>query len=61
MFWILSAPETSAEGLEFYVRRVSEPKSEVPLTHLLFGLRVSEEKEREGLDVNTHGEAAYHM
>jgi len=25
------------------------------------GLRVTEEVEREGLDVNEHGEAAYHM
>jgi Amt family ammonium transporter len=24
------------------------------------GLRVTEEEEREGLDVNYHGEAAYH-
>jgi ammonium transporter, Amt family len=25
------------------------------------GLRVTEEEEREGLDVNSHGETAYHM
>jgi Amt family ammonium transporter len=24
------------------------------------GLRVSEEKEREGLDISSHGETAYH-
>lgn len=36
---IASAPEEGAEQLEFYVRRVSEPKSDVPLTHLLFGLK----------------------
>jgi Amt family ammonium transporter len=28
---------------------------------LLVGLRVTEEEEREGLDVNSHGETAYHM
>jgi Amt family ammonium transporter len=27
---------------------------------LIVGLRVTEEEEREGLDVNSHGEAAYH-
>ena len=26
---------------------------------LVFGLRVSEEAEREGLDITTHGESAY--
>ena len=31
------------------------------IANLLVGLRVSEEEEREGLDVNTHGESAYHM
>ena len=30
------------------------------IADLLVGLRVSEEEEREGLDVNYHGEAAYH-
>jgi ammonium transporter, Amt family len=25
------------------------------------GLRVSEEEEREGLDINSHGETAYHV
>jgi ammonium transporter, Amt family len=25
------------------------------------GLRVTEEEEREGLDINSHGETAYHM
>ena len=28
---------------------------------LLVGLRVTEEEEREGLDINSHGETAYHM
>jgi len=28
---------------------------------LLIGLRVNEEEEREGLDINYHGETAYHM
>jgi len=31
------------------------------IADLLVGLRVSEEEEREGLDVNSHGETAYHM
>ncbi len=31
------------------------------IVDLVVGLRVSEEVEREGLDVNEHGEAAYHM
>ncbi len=31
------------------------------IADLLVGLRVTEEEEREGLDVNSHGEAAYHM
>jgi Amt family ammonium transporter len=31
------------------------------VANLLVGLRVSEEEEREGLDVNSHGETAYHM
>jgi Amt family ammonium transporter len=31
------------------------------ITDLLVGLRVSEEEEREGLDINSHGETAYHM
>jgi Amt family ammonium transporter len=31
------------------------------IVDLIVGLRVSEEVEREGLDVNEHGEAAYHM
>ncbi len=31
------------------------------ITNLLVGLRVSEEEEREGLDINSHGETAYHM
>jgi Amt family ammonium transporter len=30
------------------------------IADLIVGLRVSEEEEREGLDVNYHGEAAYH-
>ena len=30
------------------------------LTDLVIGLRVSEEEEREGLDITTHGESAYH-
>ncbi|MBC8049189.1 MAG: ammonium transporter, partial [Chitinophagales bacterium] len=28
---------------------------------VIFGLRVSEEKEREGLDISEHGERAYNM
>ena len=31
------------------------------IADLLVGLRVSEEEEREGLDINSHGETAYHM
>jgi Amt family ammonium transporter len=31
------------------------------IADLLVGLRVTEEEEREGLDLNSHGEAAYHM
>ncbi|OGA08452.1 MAG: ammonia channel protein [Betaproteobacteria bacterium RIFCSPLOWO2_02_64_14] len=31
------------------------------IANLLVGLRVSEEEEREGLDVNSHGETAYHV
>ncbi len=31
------------------------------IADLLVGLRVTEEEEREGLDVNSHGESAYHM
>jgi Amt family ammonium transporter len=27
---------------------------------LVIGLRVTEEEEREGLDISSHGEAAYH-
>jgi len=30
------------------------------IADLLVGLRVTEEEEREGLDINSHGEAAYH-
>jgi Amt family ammonium transporter len=30
------------------------------LVDILIGLRVSEETEREGLDINEHGEIAYH-
>ena len=30
------------------------------LIDLTIGLRVSEEQEREGLDITTHGETAYH-
>jgi Amt family ammonium transporter len=30
------------------------------IADLIVGLRVTEEEEREGLDVNSHGEAAYH-
>jgi Amt family ammonium transporter len=29
------------------------------IADLVFGLRVKEEEEREGLDINSHGEAAY--
>ena len=31
------------------------------IADIIVGLRVSEEAEREGLDVNEHGETAYHM
>ncbi len=31
------------------------------IADLLVGLRVSEEEEREGLDVSSHGETAYHL
>jgi Amt family ammonium transporter len=31
------------------------------IANLLVGLRVPEEEEREGLDVTSHGETAYHM
>jgi Amt family ammonium transporter len=30
------------------------------ITDLVIGLRVSEEEEREGLDITAHGETAYH-
>jgi Amt family ammonium transporter len=30
------------------------------IADLIVGLRVSEEEEREGLDINSHGEVAYH-
>jgi Amt family ammonium transporter len=30
------------------------------LVDLTVGLRVSEEEEREGLDISSHGETAYH-
>jgi Amt family ammonium transporter len=30
------------------------------LVDLVIGLRVSEEEEREGLDISSHGETAYH-
>ena len=30
------------------------------IADMLVGLRVSEEEEREGLDINSHGETAYH-
>ena len=31
------------------------------IADLIVGLRVTEEEEREGLDINEHGETAYHM
>jgi Amt family ammonium transporter len=31
------------------------------IVDLIVGLRVAEEVEREGLDINEHGEKAYHM
>jgi Amt family ammonium transporter len=31
------------------------------IANLMVGLRVTEEEEREGLDVNSHGETAYHV
>jgi Amt family ammonium transporter len=31
------------------------------ITDVLVGLRVTEEEEREGLDINSHGETAYHV
>jgi len=30
------------------------------IADLMVGLRVTEEEEREGLDINSHGETAYH-
>jgi Amt family ammonium transporter len=30
------------------------------ITDLVVGLRVTEEEEREGLDISSHGETAYH-
>ncbi len=30
------------------------------LVDMIVGLRVSEEEEREGLDISSHGETAYH-
>jgi len=30
------------------------------IANMVVGLRVTEEEEREGLDVNSHGETAYH-
>jgi len=30
------------------------------LIDLVIGLRVNEEEEREGLDISSHGETAYH-
>jgi len=30
------------------------------LVDLVIGLRVTEEQEREGLDISSHGETAYH-
>jgi len=29
------------------------------IADMVFGLRVKEEEEREGLDINSHGESAY--
>ncbi len=37
-----SAPEKDAHGLDFYVRRVGEPKGEVAFTHLLFERKVGD-------------------
>ena len=31
------------------------------IADIIVGLRPTEEVEREGLDINEHGEAAYHM
>ena len=31
------------------------------LVDLLVGLRVAEDEEREGLDITSHGESAYHQ
>jgi ammonium transporter, Amt family len=31
------------------------------IVDLVIGLRVTEEEEREGLDINGHGESAYHI
>jgi Amt family ammonium transporter len=30
------------------------------IVNLVVGLRVTEEEEREGLDISSHGESAYH-
>jgi len=37
-----SAPEHNADGMEFYVRRVPEPKGDVAFTHLLFEKKVGD-------------------
>ena len=31
------------------------------IADIIVGLRVTEEEEREGLDINSHGETAYHQ
>jgi len=31
------------------------------IADVIVGLRVTEEEEREGLDINSHGETAYHV
>lgn len=37
-----SAPEKESHGLDFYVRRVGEPKGDVAFTHLLFDRKVGD-------------------
>ena len=41
--------------------RASSPSSRYKIVDLVVGLRVSEEEEREGLDISSHGESAYRM
>jgi Amt family ammonium transporter len=55
-FWI----QCKAVGLVFVWTGVVAYIS-YKIADLLVGLRVTEEEEREGLDINSHGETAYHI